>query len=96
MRKYHERLLFLSEPLLAQENHGCLENKAHGMQFQTLLDLAQEVADVQPFHAPVVQQVARTHVNRLQIGNENSVEGDTTGGKAQCARSLILPTAQTF
>ena len=36
------------------------------MQFQTLLDLAQEVADVQPFHAPVVQQVARTQVNRLQ------------------------------
>ena len=55
----------MPEPLLAQEDDRRLEDEAHGVQLEALLDLSQEVGDVEPLDAAVVQQIARTQVNDL-------------------------------
>ena len=62
----HDGLFLLPEPLLAEEDDGGLEDEAHGVQLQPLLDLPQEVGDVEPLHAAVVQEVAGAQVDALQ------------------------------
>jgi|LakMenEpi03Aug12_release.lakeMendotaPanAssembly.Ray.scaffolds.fasta_scaffold6022916_1 hypothetical protein len=56
----------MPEPFFAEEDDGRLEDKAHRVKLEAFLDLAQEVRDVQPLHAAVVQQIARTQVDELQ------------------------------
>ena len=65
MPTYNDGLLLVPEPLLAEEDDGRLEDEAHGVKLEAFLDLAQEVRDVQPLDAAVVQQIARTQVNDL-------------------------------
>ena len=55
----------MPEPLLAEEDDGRLEDEAHGVKLEAFLDLSQEVRDVQPLDAAVVQQIARTQVDDL-------------------------------
>lgn len=54
----HHQLLLLPQTLLAEENHSRLEDKAHGMQLQALLDLAQKIGNVEPLDAAIVEQIA--------------------------------------
>ena len=65
MPTYNDGLLLVPEPLLAEEDDGRLEDEAHGVKLEAFLDLAQEVRDVQPLDAAVVQQIARTQVDDL-------------------------------
>lgn len=62
---YHQFLL-LPDALFAEEDNSRLEDEAHRMQLQTLLDLTQEFGNVQPLHATIVQQFSRTQVYMLQ------------------------------
>lgn len=55
-KAYHE-LFLLTQSFLAQKHDGRFEDEAHGVQLETLLDFAQEVGDVQPLDATVVQEV---------------------------------------
>lgn len=55
----------MAETLLAQEDDGAFENEAHGVQFQTLFDFAEEVRDVEPLDAAVVEKFGRAQVDRL-------------------------------
>ena len=55
MPTYNDGLLLVPEPLLAEEDDGRLEDEAHGVKLEAFLDLAQEVRDVQPLDAAVVQ-----------------------------------------
>ena len=66
----HDGLFLLPEPLLAEEDDGGLEDEAHGVQLEPLLDLAQKVGDVEPLHAAVIQQVAGAQVDALQRGRK--------------------------
>ena len=66
----HDGLLLLPESLLAEEDDGGLEDEAHGVQLEPLLDLPQEVGDVQPLHAAVVQQVPGAQVDALKDSYE--------------------------
>lgn len=61
---YHEFLL-LSQSLLAQEHDGRLKHEAHRVQFETLLYLTEEIGDVEPLDAAVIQKIARTQVDWL-------------------------------
>lgn len=54
----HHQLLFLAQSFLAQEYNSRLEHETHGVQFQALFDLSQEVRNVQPFDPTIVQKVA--------------------------------------
>lgn len=54
---YHQ-LLLLSQTLLAEEYHSRLEDKAHGMQLQSLLDFTQKIGNVEPLDAAIVEQIA--------------------------------------
>ena len=56
----------MPEPFFAEEDDGRLEDEAHGVQLEPFFDLAQEVGDVQPLDAAIVQQVAGTQVNQLK------------------------------
>ena len=66
---YNDGLFLLPEPLFAQEDHSSFEDEAHGMKLQALLDLAQKVADVEPLHTTVVEQVAWAQIDRLKQNN---------------------------
>jgi hypothetical protein len=55
----------LSESFFAEEDDGRLKDEAHGVQFKTFLDFSQEVRDIEPLHASIVQQVTRTQVDGL-------------------------------
>jgi hypothetical protein len=55
----HE-LLFLSQSFLAQEHDGRFEYEAHGVQFETLLYLAEKVGNIEPLDAAVVQKISWT------------------------------------
>ena len=56
----------MPEPLLAQEDDRRLEDEAHGVQLEALLDLSQDVGDVEPLDAAVVQQIAGAQIDQLQ------------------------------
>ena len=58
---YH-KLLALAQSFFAQEDDGALENKTHGVQFETLLHFTQKVGDVEPFDAAVVEQLGRAQI----------------------------------
>jgi len=60
----HE-LLALAETLLAEEDDGGFEDEAHGVELEALLDFAEEVADVEPLDAAVVEQLGRAQIHRL-------------------------------
>ena len=65
MHTSHHEFLLLPEPLFAEEHDGRLEDEAHGVQLQSLFDLAEEVGDVQPLNAAVIEQVPGRQVHRL-------------------------------
>lgn len=64
---YHE-LLALSQSLLAEEHDGRFEDEAHGVQFESLLDFAQEVGNVEPLDSAVVEQLGWAEIDRLFAG----------------------------
>lgn len=84
-RGSHHELFFLPDPLLAEEDHGCFEHEAHGMQLQSLLNFAQELGDVEPLHTTVIQQLPGTQVNVLQTTNRELQ--DTQKHKTELGKS---------
>jgi len=53
----HHKLLLLPQPFLAQKHDGRFEDETHRVQFKTLLNLAEEIGNIEPFDTAVVQKV---------------------------------------
>ena len=65
MVETNHELLALSETFLAEEDNSRLKDEAHGVQLEALLDFTEEVADVEPLDAAVVEQLGRAQIHRL-------------------------------
>ena len=63
----HE-LFALTEPLFAEEDDGALEDEAHGVELESLFDFTEEIGNVEPLDAAVVEELGRAQIDGLLAG----------------------------